>query len=261
MAPFDIFSARGKEEDSNPPILTMIRKTGQAESWVKWNYDPAKRQLPTCTNAFTLAVDPCQTGPQTFYPVPQDQTKFVQCDSLRQAYVVQCPAGQVYNPTNTACQAATTVVNPGNPVVVATTAAPVVTPANPCTAQAVAAGQVFFAFPGDNTRFYQCTSVGVAQTLQCPSNLIWDQARRSCVLAQGTTGGGGQTSLTQSVTNPCTQQQLAAQNQFFPHPDVTKFIQCDLLGNPTVITCPAGLQWDQSKLTCEYPVNIGIGRR
>ncbi|KAK3731582.1 hypothetical protein RRG08_007661 [Elysia crispata] len=222
--------------------------------------DPVKRQLPTCSNAFTLTVDPCASGTKTFYAVPGDQSKFVQCDSLRQAYVIQCPVGQVYNPTTTTCQQGSVNPAPGNPVVVvATTAA---APVNPCTAQAVSTGQVFFAFPGDNTKFYQCTGVGQVQTLQCPSNLIWDQARRSCVLAQGTTGigtGSGQTST--SLSNPCTTQQASVLNQFFPHPDVTKFIQCDLLGNANVMFCPAGLQWDQSKLTCEYPYNVGVGRR
>ncbi|RUS81564.1 hypothetical protein EGW08_010665 [Elysia chlorotica] len=221
--------------------------------------DPVKRQLPTCTNAFTLTADPCAAGTKTFYPVPGDQTKFIQCDSLRQAYVIQCPVGQTYNPTTTTCQQGTIYPTAGNPVVIATTAP---APANPCTAQAVGAGQVFFAFPGDNTKFYQCTAVGQVQTLQCPSNLIWDQARRSCVLAQGTTGtstGTGQSST--SLSNPCIVQQTAALGQFFPHPDVDKFIQCDLLGIPHVMLCPTGLQWDQSKLTCEYPYNVGVGRR
>merc|ERR1712154_560846 len=68
------------------------------------NAAPEKRQLPTCTNAFTLTTNPCTRGGRTYFPVPGDNKKFVQCDILGGAYVVQCPTGQLYNPTLNACQ-------------------------------------------------------------------------------------------------------------------------------------------------------------
>merc|ERR1712244_161499 len=57
------------------------------------NAAPGKRQLPTCTNAFTLTTNPCTRGGRTYFPVPGDNQKFV-----------QCPTGQLYNPTLNACQ-------------------------------------------------------------------------------------------------------------------------------------------------------------
>ena len=51
---------------------------------------------------------------------------------------------------------------------------------------------------------------------------------------------------------------------YYPHFDRTKYIQCGFLLDPTArystcreIYCPSGLIWDQSKVQCDFPVNIG----
>merc|ERR1712154_605609 len=69
--------------------------------------EPKTRQLPTCTNAFVLASNPCASGAgRTYYPVPNDNTKFVQCDILGGAYVVQCPQHSSITPcvTHASCR-------------------------------------------------------------------------------------------------------------------------------------------------------------
>lgn len=49
-------------------------------------------------DGFQLTSNPCQSGQgRVYYAVPGDATKFVQCDVLGRAYIVQCPAGLVYN--------------------------------------------------------------------------------------------------------------------------------------------------------------------
>ncbi|KAK7486065.1 hypothetical protein BaRGS_00022674 [Batillaria attramentaria] len=120
------------------------------------------------------------------------------------------------------------------------TVAPVVQ--GPCTAQAVSTGQIYFSYPGDNSRFYECTGVGQAQLLQCPTGLVWDASRVACVYAAST--GAIQ------FTNPCTPQQLSGNHHYFAHPDPTRFIQCDNAGQAFVVSCPSGLVWNQYSETC-----------
>jgi len=214
-----------------------------------------KRQIQTCTNAFTLTSNPCSTGQgRTYYSVPGDNTKFVQCDILGGAYVVQCPTGQFYNPTRNSCQLPQAQV----------TAAP---QTNPCTIGATSAGAIYFTFPGDQTKFYQCTGLGQLQVAQCPTNLIWSQSRVSCVLPAGTNVTPTRIPVLQPANtgfnNPCTSQQLSAHNMYFTHPDPHKFIQCDLVGNAYAMDCPTNLIWNQYYEVCTSSFNLNgqIGRK
>jgi len=209
-----------------------------------------RRQLPTCTNAFQLTTNPCASGAgRTYYPVPNDNTKFIQCDIFGGAYVVQCPSGLVYNQATNSCQKPQTVVAPTQPAA-----------NNPCTAQAITGGTIYFTFPGDSQKFYQCTGIGQLSVLQCPNNLVWSQARISCVLPQGTVAVAP--IQQQSIQNPCTPQQLATKSLYFAHPSPNKFIQCDLSGNAYEMDCPTGLVWNQYLEVCASAFQQGVvGRR
>jgi len=201
-----------------------------------------KRQInlgvANCNN-FRLPNNPCgsSTG-RVYYPVQGDAAKFVQCDVLGRAYVVQCPSGLVYNQATTSCQ---------SPVPV--TAAPVIN--TPCTQAALQAGSVYFPFPGDNTRFYECTGVNSAQVLTCPQGLVWDSGRVACVYAAGQ-GNVNPTVFpsAQQFTNPCTAAQINGGHYYFAHPDPTKFIQCDNALQAYVVACPSGLVWNQYFEVC-----------
>lgn len=209
------------------------------------NAEKEKRQiLPTCTNAFTLTNNPCiNANGLTYFPVPGDNTKFVQCDLYGGAYVVQCPVGQVYNQNTFSCRTPqTTVVN--NP-----------TGAALCTAQAVRSGQIYFTYTNDRTKFYECTAIGQVAIISCPGNLVWDQNRVSCVLPQGSQPLQPQVN---NLVNPCTPQQIASNNLYFAHPDPTKFIQCDLVGNPHEMDCPTGLVWNQYQTVCASAFSVNV---
>lgn len=203
-----------------------------------------KRQILVnngCPNSFQLTSNPCKAGQgRVYYAVPGDASKFVQCDVLGRAYVVQCPAGLVYNQATTSCQAPQPVTQA--PVVVNT----------PCTAQALQQGQVYFPYPGDKTKFYECTGIGQVQVLQCPNGLVWDTTRVACVYAAGTSTVLQPTVFpqTQPFNNPCTTQQLSGNHYYFAHPDPTKFIQCDNAGQAFVVSCPSGLVWNQYYEVC-----------
>ncbi|KAK7094048.1 chondroitin proteoglycan-2-like [Littorina saxatilis] len=193
-----------------------------------------------CANGFQLTSNPCQSGQgRVYYAVPGDATKFVQCDVLGRAYIVQCPAGLVYNQATTSCQAQQVIV----------TQAPAVT--TPCTAQALQRGQVYFPFPGDNTRFYECTGINQVQVLQCPSGLKWDSSRVACVYVAGTTAVNPTVfPNAQQFKNPCTAPQISGNHYYFAHPDPNKFIQCDNAGQAFVVACPSGLVWNQYYEVC-----------
>jgi len=196
-----------------------------------------------CANGFQLTNNPCASGQgRVYYAVPGDQTKFVQCDVLGRAYVVQCPAGLVYNQATTSCQAAAVA-----------TSAPVAQ--GPCTSQALRQGQIYFPFPGDNTKFYECTGVNNAQVLTCPQGLMWDSGRVACVYksTQGQTGTVVKPTVfptTQNFKNPCTAAQIAGNHYYFAHPNPAKFIQCDNALQAFVVNCPSGLVWNQYYEVC-----------
>ena len=65
---------------------------------------------------------------------------------------------------------------------------------NVCTSTNVANNNIFFPYIGDNTKFIQCSGVNKPLVLSCPSLLVYDSNRQSCVLPGGTNVG--------TVTNP-----------------------------------------------------------
>ena len=67
---------------------------------------------------------------------------------------------------------------------------------NPCTAQNIANGNIFFPYPGDVSRFIECTSQGQSLILACPTRLVYNAAKQGCILPTGSTvntGGSTQT--------------------------------------------------------------------
>ena len=68
---------------------------------------------------------------------------------------------------------------------------PVVTTTNPCTADNIAKGIIFFAYPNDNTKFIECDAQGQPKVLSCPSRLVYSPTRQSCLLPVGQTAGTG----------------------------------------------------------------------
>ena len=133
---------------------------------------------------------------------------------------------------------------------------------------------------GDNTKFIECDMMGHANVLPCPTGLVWSEQQLACVYPFNTgaggsgtgtgtstgtggtgtgtstgtggtgTGTGTGTGLPTNFKNPCTAENIAAKKLFFAHPDNTKFFQCDLWGDVFVVSCPAGLIWNQYSETC-----------
>ncbi|XP_012935252.1 peritrophin-1-like [Aplysia californica] len=223
-----------------------------------------KRQIQNCVDPFRNVPSPCQNNPtnQVYFPHPTDNSKFLQCDVYDRMYIIQCPVGEVFDATLTACRPRTATVTtaPFRPPIY--TAAPITqAPAtnNPCTATAISRGQVYFAIATDKNKFIECDLAGNPNVLACPTGLFWEQGLLSCVYplnAGGAAPLNPVSTLTGSVTNPCNAQAINSGHFFFPHPNPAKFIQCDLWGQVFEVDCPAGLLWNAYQETCYSPSPI-----
>ncbi|XP_041378127.1 uncharacterized protein LOC121390392 [Gigantopelta aegis] len=206
-----------------------------------------KRQTQPCIDTWSLnaANNPCQRlGGLVYYPHPQDRRKFIQCGVFQRMYIVQCPAGMTYSQATTSCQNASTA-----------TSAPVTNPLNPCTQQHINNGQIYWPFPTDKSKFIECNANGVANVLSCPSGLLWDQTKVSCVYPAKSSGPVATIHPPHTGVNYCTRANINAGKMYFPHPDIHKFIQCDIAGNAYVNSCPSGLVWNVALETCYSPFN------
>ncbi|WAR24945.1 hypothetical protein MAR_010649 [Mya arenaria] len=204
-----------------------------------------------------VATNPCVNNALQAlnFPHPTDAAKFLQCGLYERMYVVQCPAGELYDQATSSCVTPKAIV--AQPTYIASLGIP-----SPCTAQSLQAGRIFFSVANSNKQFIQCDAAGNARVITCPDRLIWDQNKQSCVytLQGGVANHGNLGAVTAqnarvfagflNGANPCTAQAISAQALFFSHPDPTKFIQCDLQGNAFVQRCPSGLVWNQYLETC-----------
>ncbi|KAH3881702.1 uncharacterized protein LOC127881248 isoform X3 [Dreissena polymorpha] len=136
---------------------------------------------------------------------------------------------------------------------------------NPCTNNP--SSQVYFPHPSDSSKFIQCDRYARMYIIQCPENLQYSALTSTCrgngpieTSTQPVNGNGnhGNTGNHGNADNPCTVEALVAAHFYFAvpgHPN--EFIECDMLGHPNRLHCPATLEWDQNRLTCVYNFNIG----
>ncbi|XP_052057750.1 uncharacterized protein LOC127698375 [Mytilus californianus] len=232
--------------------LVIVLFVGVAFAAPSENKREKRQVLPNCVDSYQNVADPCRrnTNNRVYYPHPRDQTKFLQCDVFGRMFVVQCPAGEIYN------QATTTCIKPQTTTLQTTNTGM----QNPCTAANINNGKIYFSVATDSHQFIECDLNGNANVLTCPSQLLWDENRLSCVYqfqsgvlvtTPNPNGGLG------GVANPC--RGSSTSRQFFSHPDATKFIQCDIAGNAFVLTCPSGLVWNQFSTTCVSPFTMVAG--
>merc|ERR1712137_65158 len=123
-------------------------------------------------------------------------------------------------------------------------------------------GPLHFPHPTDSSKFLQCAPGGRMFIIKCPMNEIYHQDTTSCGSVQPVVTAPPQTlppvtvaPVTQAPsTNPCTAQNLASGNIFFPYPsDNKKFIECNAQGQPLILSCPTRLVYDPSKTGCVLP--------
>nr|KAG5711271.1 hypothetical protein BaRGS_005968 [Batillaria attramentaria] len=242
------------------------------------------------SDAFQNVPNVCANNPsgQLFFAHPTDPTKFMQCDVYKRMFIIQCPQGEEFVAPTNGCQPIGTQTQTPTPQAPPATYPPLppVTsypPAtvsqgvpqqnnqnNPCTPEGTARGQLYYSYPGDNSRFYECDLQGHANVMNCPTGLVWDLSVLSCVYPMDASSRPATNAPTLSPSssgvvggNPCTSQAVAQGRLFFPHPDRTKFIQCDLWGDFFVNDCPNKLVWNAYLETCYSPFlqSVPSGRK
>jgi hypothetical protein len=126
---------------------------------------------------------------------------------------------------------------------------------NPCTAANILAGNFFFVYPADNTKYIECTVFpGVAVVKACAAHHYWSQTDLICLYNQLVISPtDGQYS---ELDNPCSRGDNA--QQFYPYPaEANKFIRCDEFGQSFVVPCANPIEhWVQSLLACIPPAGI-----
>ncbi|KAL8559196.1 hypothetical protein ACOMHN_048443 [Nucella lapillus] len=141
-------------------------------------------------------------------------------------------------------------------------------------------GQTFFSHPTDSTKFLQCDIYNRMYIIQCPQGEVFQLRTTSCQPSQqtntplpvttqpprtiqppATTQPPAITSVPVVGKNPCNAQSIAWGQLYFPHTsDKTKYYQCDQQGHASVVSCPVLMEWDQTILSCAYPVTVSSGQ-
>ncbi|XP_048740431.1 uncharacterized protein LOC125654511 [Ostrea edulis] len=213
---------------------------------------PDKRQgglVPNCGDTWSHVPNPCSgsSSSHLYYPHPRDSTKFIQCTANGEMYLIQCPAGKIYYASVSHC---------AQPI---TTTAPPPSFTNPCTSDAFfnSAGVVYFPYPSDNTKFIVCEGVGHANIMSCPSPLVWDESRKSCVYTLVTAGQTPPHTATTVAPDylalTCQKITVPIDGVYFSHPIPSKFIQCGPGGTAYVLSCPQGTVWNEFDKRCVSP--------
>jgi len=133
---------------------------------------------------------------------------------------------------------------------------------NPCTPENIAAG--LFYFPAeDSAKFIQCSQWGQCFVMPCPDGLVWDAKLLTCNYPPAGSEDNGQEKPPAATdppetyscanNNPCTDENLASGLFYYPGEDSTRYVQCSESKQCFDMSCPAGLVWDQSALTCSFP--------
>ncbi|XP_046567540.1 serine-rich adhesin for platelets-like [Haliotis rubra] len=118
---------------------------------------------------------------------------------------------------------------------------------NPCTNETK--GRLF-PYPNDDAKYIDCSIMpNVGYVMTCQNGKTWDQSILTCTYKYVIVDQN-QMTVDKNVHNPC-RMNLHKQDLFyFPHPDKTKFIQCDQYGDAFVKACPKGEVWRQAVLQC-----------
>ncbi|XP_067667789.1 uncharacterized protein [Haliotis asinina] len=114
---------------------------------------------------------------------------------------------------------------------------------NPCSPDNVCD----YAHPSDSTKFIHCDALGNMYVTQCPGRTQYNPDTVSCG-SEPVQGG-----VPCGRYNPCTRENIANGNLYHPYPpDPSKFVQCDVFGAATIISCPLGLVWNDAFKTCTH---------
>ncbi|XP_056001468.1 uncharacterized protein LOC125655554 [Ostrea edulis] len=166
---------------------------------------------PTTTHAQTTSVppttsvstvvpvttdgNPCSSASvkqgKTYFPYALDIHRFIECDLLGNAKILDCPNGLLWEQRTLSCvyELGTNVTDHNSGTRIGTGSdTKAVDPANlaavcpPKGSQITAMADLYHSYPGNNTKFVHCDLWGRANVENCPANLIWNDLTKSCVV-------------------------------------------------------------------------------
>ncbi|CAC5407848.1 unnamed protein product [Mytilus coruscus] len=169
---------------ARPSIVTRIQAINTSPNPIKHSTPPIVAAATTILK--TRIQNPCTNANMAkglmYFAYPEDPNKFIQCEQSGNALVESCNISLVWNQQRLAC-----VYNLQPGVVQSTTATPVTSGTtssnspqkNPCPLNGVSADQLFHPHPNPH-KFYQCDVWGDVYENDCPTDLIWNDAVKTC---------------------------------------------------------------------------------
>lgn len=177
----------------------------------------------------------------TKFEHPFDKTKFLMCGDEGKLYVVQCPQFETFHNGCGQCL---------GEIVSRTASCETLLPEtpsmqNPCTRKAILANKLFFAFPGNLTKFIHCDIWGKAWERMCTPGEVWSVWDTACVNPAHLNPCERQTNLTYSYGHPC---------------NAMLYLQCDTRGRAYEISCGTGFAFHEESQRClaysEFPGQV-----
>ncbi|XP_049807850.1 uncharacterized protein LOC126251462 isoform X2 [Schistocerca nitens] len=203
------------------------------------------------------------------FPNPDDCSSFYKCGLDGIPVLIPCPDGLEWNDEADYCdypESAGCSVSSGNSGSVGIPAGNSKTPPPECPSPADPENVVQFPNPDDCSTFYKCDLDGTAVLQDCPPGLEYNAetqvcdypASAGCSVSSGKSDSASK--LTRSNTPPpeCPFPADPVNVVQFPNPDnCSTFYKCSLDGEPVLIACPEGLEYNAEAQVCDYPASAG----
>lgn len=104
-----------------------------------------------------------------YFTYPPDIKKFIQCDNFGKAFIMDCPAGMVWDQTDLMCIRSRVIGSPIGQEI-----------PNPCIRGLVNPRQMFHPYTLDPHSYIECDEWGQAFKMTCPGIEVWDDAMLDC---------------------------------------------------------------------------------
>ncbi|XP_047111950.1 chondroitin proteoglycan 2-like [Schistocerca piceifrons] len=229
----------------------------------------ANNETPSGSSSLPECPYPADPNVVVHFPNPEDCSSFYKCGLDGKPVLIPCPAGLEWNDEADACdypESAGCSVSSGGSVSGGKPAGNSNTPPPECPFPADPVNVVQFPNPDNCSTFYKCSLEGEPVLIACPEGLEYNAEAQvcdyptsaGCSVSSGKSGSASK--LTRSNTPPpeCPFPADPVNVVQFPNPDnCSTFYKCSLEGEPVLIACPEGLEYNAEAQVCDYPASAG----
>ncbi|XP_049807854.1 uncharacterized protein LOC126251462 isoform X5 [Schistocerca nitens] len=229
----------------------------------------ANNETPSGSSSLPECPYPADPNVVVHFPNPEDCSSFYKCGLDGKPVLIPCPAGLEWNDEADACdypESAGCSVSSGGSGSGGKPAGNSNTPPPECPFPADPVNVVQFPNPDNCSTFYKCSLEGEPVLIACPEGLEYNAeaqvcdypASAGCSVSSGKSDSAGK--LTRSNTPPpeCPFPADPVNVVQFPNPDnCSTFYKCSLDGEPVLIACPEGLEYNAEAQVCDYPASAG----